>query len=123
FKNTYKQLQNYDYQLKYPPFYVPDVCYQVFHIHRFITLEKIQLNVQHIKNCRLFSIDTESDCFTRELALIKIHTIPIELPSMVILIELHHLPSTDTLLFKAIYALVQLIFKSGNTLYSWGPLY
>ncbi|CAF4533317.1 unnamed protein product [Rotaria sp. Silwood2] len=81
--------------------------------------EKIQLNVQHIKNCRLFSIDTESDCFTRELALIQIHTIPIELPSMIILIELHHLPSTDTLLFKAIYALVQLIFKSGNTLYSW----
>ncbi|CAF3363647.1 unnamed protein product [Rotaria sp. Silwood2] len=122
FKNTYKQLQNYDYQLKYPPFYVPDVCYQVFHIQRFITLEKIQLIVQHIKNCRLFSIDTESDCFTRELALIQIHTIPIELPSMIILIELHHLPSTDTLLFKAIYALVQLIFKSGNTLYSWGPL-
>ncbi|CAF4160299.1 unnamed protein product [Rotaria sordida] len=112
YKNTNKQLQNYDYQLNYPPFYVPDVCYQVFHIHRYISLEQLQTIIAHIKSCRSFSIDMESDRYTHELALIQIHTIPSQLPGIVILLELFHLPLVDTILFQQIYSLVQLIFYS-----------
>ncbi|CAF1518146.1 unnamed protein product [Rotaria sordida] len=105
YKNTNKQLQNYDYQLNYPPFYVPDVCYQVFHIHRYISLEQLQTIIAHIRSCRSFSIDMESDRYTHKLALIQIHTIPSQLPGIVILLELFHLPLVDTILFQQIYSL------------------
>ncbi|CAF1371943.1 unnamed protein product [Rotaria magnacalcarata] len=54
-------------------------------------------------------IDTESDCDTFDIALIQIHSIPVELPVIVVLVERNHLPSIDSLLFF-------------NIIYSWGPL-
>ncbi|CAF1438112.1 unnamed protein product [Rotaria sordida] len=77
-----------------------------------LSAQELQTIMEHITTCKNFSIDTESDRNTRELALIQIHTIPSRLPGIVILLELFHLPLVDTILFQQIYSLVQLIFYS-----------
>jgi len=66
-------------------------------------------------------MDTESDCVTKQIALIQIHTIPCQLPSMILFIQLNHLPPRDSLLFQQICLMFQLIFQRGNELFSWGP--
>ncbi|CAF5115635.1 unnamed protein product, partial [Rotaria magnacalcarata] len=40
--------------------------------------------------------DTESDRLTNELSLIQVHSIPQHLPSFIVLVELNHLPASDT---------------------------
>jgi hypothetical protein len=82
----------------------------------------MELIINHIQGCKLFSVDTESDCDnTKEIALIEFHCIPTQLPSFVLLIELNHLPPFNTELFKQIYLLFHSLFRLGNAIYSWGP--
>ncbi|CAF4858125.1 unnamed protein product, partial [Rotaria socialis] len=52
----------------------------------------------------------------------QIHSIPVELPAIVVLIELNHLPSIDSLLFSQIRLLFDFVFQSRNIIYYWGPL-
>ncbi|CAF2074116.1 unnamed protein product [Rotaria magnacalcarata] len=78
--------------------------------------------LEHFKHCCSYSIDTESDCDTYDIALIQIHSIPVELPAIVVLIELNHLPSIDSLLFSQIRLLFDFVFQSRNIIYSWGRL-
>ncbi|CAF5031000.1 unnamed protein product, partial [Rotaria socialis] len=66
--------------------------------------------------------DTEGEKSNKQLALIQIQTIPQQLPCFVVLVELLHLPSFNTLIFVKIKQLFTLIFQSKNKLYSWGPL-
>ncbi|CAF3161105.1 unnamed protein product [Rotaria socialis] len=73
-------------------------------------------------NCLEFTFDTEGERSNNQLALIQIQTIPQQLPCFVVLLELLHLPSYDTLIFVKIKQLFQLIFQSKSKLYSWGPL-
>ncbi|CAF2057528.1 unnamed protein product [Rotaria magnacalcarata] len=93
-RNAEKELKNYRY--KQPL------------IHRFIFL---------IIVIKYFTIDTESDCDTYDIALIQIHSIPVELPAIVVLIELNHLPSIDSLLFSQTWSLQDsLIYTCGQFL-------
>ncbi|CAF3409970.1 unnamed protein product [Rotaria socialis] len=34
-RNAEKELKNYRYKQQYPPFYIPDHCYRIFHVHKF----------------------------------------------------------------------------------------
>jgi hypothetical protein len=85
-------------------------------------MEEIKLSVNHVQECTQFTIDTESEKSNGQLALIQIQTIPPRLPSLVILIALAHLPSNDSSMYVKIKEFFNLIFRSGNELYSWGDM-
>ncbi|CAF5194797.1 unnamed protein product, partial [Rotaria sp. Silwood1] len=56
-------------------------------------MEEMHLLINHVQACTQFTIDTESERSNNQLALIQIQTIPPRLPSLVVLVELAHLPS------------------------------
>ncbi|CAF1337864.1 unnamed protein product [Adineta steineri] len=78
--------------------------------------------IQHVRNCNDFTIDTEGERSTNELALMQIQTIPRNAPLVVILIEIMNLPLNDTIIYVKIKQCLELIFKSENNLYGWGEL-
>ena len=78
--------------------------------------------LSHFQACHSFTIDTEAVDRPSNLALIQVQSIPVELPSYVLLIQLHHLPKNDSLLFKKIQSLFKILFDTSKTIYSWGPL-
>ena len=101
-----------------------------FHIHSnnynlvFID-EEISTNtltdlVIHVNKCRQYSIDTESDKRDKRLALIQVHTMPVEDKPYVLLFQLHHLPNRSSVKYEKILELFELMFRSDNKIYSWG---
>lgn len=120
-KNARKELQNYQYQQQFPSFYIPTPCYQIYHIHHFTRSDIVEMIIDHFKHCKLYSVDTECDCYTNKIALIQIHSIPSQFPSFVLFVELNHLPSPDQELFSKLRFLFELLFRDGNRIYCWGP--
>jgi hypothetical protein len=122
-RNAKRELQNYNYKCQYPPFYIPSVCYVVYHIHRHTQLDIMDIIFTHFQACDLFTINTESVGRPQNLALIQIQSIPVELPGFLLLVQLGHLPPNDSLLFKKIQSLFEIIFDKSKKIYSWGPLH
>ncbi|CAF4789026.1 unnamed protein product [Rotaria sp. Silwood2] len=85
-------------------------------------MEDMQLLIHHVQECTQYTIDTESERSTGNLALIQIQSIPRRLSAFVILIELEQLPSTNSHMYVKIKENFELIFRSGNELYSWGVM-
>jgi hypothetical protein len=121
-RNARKESKNYNYKCQYPPFYIPSVCYNVCHIHRFTKLDIMDTILTHFEACHSFTIDTESVRRPSNLALIQVQSIPVELPSYVLLIQLRHLPTNHSLLFNKIQSLFKILFDKRKTIYSWGSL-
>ena len=119
--NTRKALQDYLYQQTFPPFEVPSTLYRIVHIHRYTSIDTMDIVLAHVQSCRSFSVDTESLRHPSNIQLIQIHSIPTEFPSYALLIQLAHLPSFDSILFQHIRLLLRHLLQRGNTLYSWGP--
>ncbi|CAF1418914.1 unnamed protein product [Adineta steineri] len=44
-------LQNYNYQQQFAPFRVPSAYYDVYHIHRYIELNVMDVIIKHFENC------------------------------------------------------------------------
>ncbi|CAF2149043.1 unnamed protein product [Rotaria magnacalcarata] len=114
--------QNNHYRRNYRPFTIPSSFYNIVHVHRFTSIDTISTLINHFESCYRYSIDTESDRFTNELSLIQVHSIPQHLPSFIVLFELNHLPSSNTLLFEKINLLFRFLFRLGNTIFSWGSM-
>lgn len=76
----------------------------------------------HFQACQSFTIDTESVRYSSNLALIQIKSIPVKLPSYIILVQLRHLREKNSLLFKKIQLLFTTIFDKCKTVYSWRAL-
>jgi ribosomal protein L21 len=121
-KTAVKAKKNHQFRQHYPPFYVPEIMYQIKYINKYTTYDTMKLLIDHAEKCFKYSIDTEGEKSTKATALIQIETIPSELPKFIIILELTHLPSNDSSSKVLIKKLLQLIFRSGNTLYSWGNL-
>ncbi|CAF5146468.1 unnamed protein product [Rotaria magnacalcarata] len=88
--------QNNHYRRNYRPFTIPSSFYNIVHVHRFTSIDTISTLINHFESCYRYSIDTESDRLTNELSLIQVHSIPQHLPSFIVLVELNHLPASDT---------------------------
>ncbi|CAF1335111.1 unnamed protein product [Rotaria magnacalcarata] len=114
--------QNNHYRRHYRPFTIPSSFYNIVHVHRFTSIDTISTLISHFESCYRYSIDTESDRFTNELSLIQVHSIPQHLPSFIVLFELNHLPSSNTLLFEKINLLFRFLFRLGNAIFSWGSM-
>jgi len=121
-RNSRKILLNHDYQRTYPPFVIPSVFYNVYHVHQFTSMETIQLIIEHFEQCYHYSIDTESDKNNHELCLIQVQSIPRRLPMFVVLVALKHLPLPGSPLFMKLESMFSLLFRLENTVFSWGEL-
>ncbi|CAF3494634.1 unnamed protein product, partial [Rotaria socialis] len=121
-RTAQKAKKNCQNQQQYPAFNIPTSFYEIIYINKNTTTETMQKLINHVRNCNEFTFDTEGEKSNKQLALIQIQTIPQQLPFFVVLLELPHLPSHDTLIYVKIKQLFQLIFQSKNKLYSWGPL-
>ncbi|CAF4144676.1 unnamed protein product [Rotaria sordida] len=104
-----KAEENFQLRQQYPQFVVPPSMYKVIHVNKYTSMEEFDLLINHVQECTQFTIDTESEKSNGQLALIQIQTIPSQLPLLIILIELQHLPSNK-------------LPTSGNKLYSWGDM-
>ncbi|CAF3729881.1 unnamed protein product [Rotaria socialis] len=117
-----KQEENDQYRQDYPSFEIPTSYYNVVHVNKYTSIEEMHMLINHVQECTQFTIDTESEKSNGQLALIQLQTIPSRLPSLVILIELAHLPSNDSHVCVKIKEFFELIFRSNNELYSWGDM-
>ncbi|CAM4779814.1 unnamed protein product [Rotaria magnacalcarata] len=115
--------QNNHYRRNYRPFTIPSSFYNIVHVHRFTSIDTISTLINHFESCYRYSIDTESDRLTNELSLIQVHSIPQHLPSFIVLVELNHLPASDTVLFEKIKLLFCFLFRLGNIIFSWGSMH
>ncbi|KAF9754357.1 hypothetical protein NGRA_3359, partial [Nosema granulosis] len=117
-----KIIDNNRLRENYPSFAIPTSIYEIIFVNRDMKKEVMDKVLNHIHDCTQYSIDTESEMSNNQLALIQIHTIPRELPSLVILIELAQLPREESYTYVKITEMFQLIFRSKNELYSWGNM-
>jgi hypothetical protein len=122
-RNVRLQEQHNHYRHHYPPFTIPSSYYTIVYVHRFTAIDTIETLLNHFESCYRYSIDTESDRFTYELSLVQVQSIPRQLPSLIVLFELNHFPSSDSLLMKKIRSLFHLLFRLENTIFSWGPMH
>ncbi|CAF4803594.1 unnamed protein product, partial [Rotaria sp. Silwood2] len=121
-RTAIKAKENVELRQKFPPFVVPAAFYKIVHVNKYTSMEELHLLVNHVQQCTQFTIDTESERSDGQLALIQIQTIPSQLPSLLILIELQHLPFDNPPTYIKIKEFFSLVFRSGNQLYSWGDM-
>lgn len=110
----------------------PNENYQCFHIksdnyNRVIINNDTSINtwhevLAHVSDCTQYSMDTESDRRTNELALIQVNTIPHSGKSWIMLIELNHLSTRNSSRYEKVFDLFRLIFREANEIYSWGDM-
>lgn len=118
--NARKESRNKTYQETYPEFEIPESYYRTFHIHEFTSDGTMDLIIQHVEQCSSFSIDTESDQYSLDLALIQVQSIPDELPAFILLISIKNLIVHSDSRLKKVSKLFSLLFNSGKTLLCWG---
>lgn len=121
-RNVRLTQQNDEYRRDFPSFNIPSSYYDVVFVNRYSSSKIIQEVIDHFKNCFRFTIDTESDYYTNQLSLIQVHSIPSHLPSLVVLIELNHLPSQDSSSMIKLKELFSVLFRFENIIHSWGTL-
>ena len=81
--------------------------------------------IDYAKVVKHYTIDTESQTLPRRPsipALLQIEYVYENNPSILLLIECTHLPERNEPTFKKIKQLLNIIFSSGHTIYSWGDL-
>ncbi|CAF4300403.1 unnamed protein product [Rotaria magnacalcarata] len=82
---------------------------------QFTLTPKIAIQKQHPT---YWVRDQMNDQITR----VHVHSIPQHLSSFIVLFELNHLSSSNTLLFEKINLLFRFLFRLGNTIFSWGSM-
>ncbi|CAF3051341.1 unnamed protein product [Rotaria sp. Silwood2] len=116
-----KQIQEYEYQLKYEKFEpLPHIPY---FINKTTTEQTLHQLIQAATSSSEFIIDTESiNIYKRknEPVLIQIQILlPYNL-SLIMIVEMCHLPRDHTIHFALIKQLFDIIFTSNKTIYIWG---
>lgn len=94
-------------------------------INRITSDHTLQSIIHDLSNVHLFSIDTESTMLPSNPSaalpsLIQIEAIHNMHSSMLILIEIQHLPQHDTMEFSLIQHICQQIFNPSNRVITWG---
>ncbi|CAF1529444.1 unnamed protein product [Adineta ricciae] len=98
--------------------FVPLNDWQAYRINRTTAPSLLHDLIQLARRTTRYTIDTEHDYYTHEAALIQIEFI--RRRSVVLLIEMCHLPPTSTVTFWLIKSLLAVILSPSNFIYSWG---
>ncbi|CAF3480118.1 unnamed protein product [Rotaria socialis] len=96
------------------PIFTPLSTYKIYHINQSTPTILLQDLITLARKTTKFTIDTESDYYTNEPALIQIEFIHSQ--SIVLLIEICHLPHELSVLFWMIRSLMNIIFKPSNVI-------
>ena len=106
-------------QLSVKPVFTPLNQPNIYLINRCTDSNMLHDLIRLAQRTKFYSIDTESDRFTRRPALIQIEFID-QTASVVILVETCHLPvRQQSLTFWLIRSLFKFIFVPSNVIYSW----
>ncbi|CAF5011143.1 unnamed protein product, partial [Rotaria magnacalcarata] len=100
------------------PIFTPLYPYKIYHINQSTPTILLQDLITLARKTTKFTIDTESDYYTHEPALIQIEFIHSH--SIVLLIGICHLPHELSVLFWMTRSLMNIIFKPSNVIISWG---
>ncbi|CAF2084741.1 unnamed protein product [Rotaria magnacalcarata] len=94
--------------------------YKIYLINRSTCTDELHHIIYLAQQTTCFSIDTESNLYNKQPALIQIELIDEQL-STVILVEMCHLPSAkQSLQFWLIRSIFKFLFQKTKTIYSWG---
>ncbi|CAF1279156.1 unnamed protein product [Rotaria sordida] len=104
--------------LRVLPIFNPLNDYHIYHINQSTSSILLHNLIEQSRKTTRFTIDTEDDYYTRRPALIQIEFIQCQ--SIVLLIEVHHLPQATSVIFWLIRSLVKIILNLSNCIYSWG---
>ena len=102
------------------PTFTPWKDCHIIHIHRSTPSLVLYDLIGYARQATKFTIDTESDSHTHQPSLIQIEFIRLE--SIVILIEMCHLPEKDSVLSRLIESLFKVILLSSNEIFAWGDI-
>ena len=118
------QLSEQDLHLNenYPEFHISSNNYDIVFVNNETTPNEFTLLLRHVRFCRQFSIDTESDQRNNKLSLIQINSMPVRDKSFVILIELEQLPHQYSVEYEKVRELFRFLFREDNEVYSWGDI-
>ncbi|CAF3521680.1 unnamed protein product [Rotaria socialis] len=116
-----KQIQEYEYNLKYGNF--EPLPYIPYFVNNITTEQTLHQLIQASSSSSEFTLDTESINVYKKKnqpALIQIQVLlPYNL-SLVMIVEMCHLPHHHTTRFTLIKQLFDIIFASNKTIYIWG---
>ncbi|CAF2889477.1 unnamed protein product [Rotaria sp. Silwood2] len=92
--------------------------YHIHHINQSTSPILLHDLIEQARKTTRFTIDTEDDYYTHQPALIQIEFIQDK--SIILLIQINHLPHSSSVVFWLIRSLLKVIFNSLNVIYSWG---
>ncbi|CAF4339296.1 unnamed protein product, partial [Rotaria sordida] len=92
--------------------------YYIYHINQSTSSSLLHNLIEQARKTTRFTIDAEDDYYTHQPSLIQIEFIQYQ--SIVLLIQVHHLPEVTSVIFWLIRSLLKMIFNPSNCIYSWG---
>ncbi|CAF2863661.1 unnamed protein product [Rotaria sp. Silwood2] len=99
------------------PIFNPLNDYYIYHINQSTSSILLHDLIEQGRKTIRFIIDTEDDYYTHRPSLIQIEFIQHQ--SIVLLIEVHHLPQAASVIFWLIRSLLKVILNPSNCIYSW----
>jgi hypothetical protein len=118
-----KKLDEHNYAIKYPPF-SPLPHHQHF-FNRKTDERIIHKVIDNAKTSNVILLDTESITVHRQPnrpGLIQIQLTPADELPVVIIIEVNHLPSTDSNKFELMKKFFRIVLDPERTIYTWGKI-
>ena len=100
-----------------PPF-TPANEYDLCHVNRRTSSLLLQDLIEMARKTTQYSIDTENDYHSHRPALIQIEYV--RQRSVILLVEVNHLPHQSSALFWLIQSLFKVILRPSNRILSWG---
>ena len=106
----------------YPEFHMSSNNYDIIFLNNETTSNELNMILRHVRFCRQYSIDTESDQRTNRLSLIQVNSMPVRDKSIIMLFELEQLPHEHSTEYDKIRELFCLLFRKDNELFAWGDM-
>ncbi|CAF1481285.1 unnamed protein product [Adineta ricciae] len=116
--STNKRKRHSNVHLSTLPAFNPSNDWRVYCISQRTNTSLLHYLIDLARKTTEYTIDTEHDCVTHEAALIQVEFIRRQ--SVVLLIEVCHLPPASTVTFWLIKSLLKIILGPSNIIYSWG---
>lgn len=107
-------------ELSQLPKFMPLNPHHIYHINRSTPSMLLHNLIRLARTTSRFTIDTEKDVYLQVPSLIQIEFIRNE--SIIILIEVCHLPHESSVLFWLIRSLLKVILDQQKIIFSWGDL-
>jgi hypothetical protein len=126
-KNTEKKLKNklteHRFASKYPPF--TPLQHHRYFFNRKTDEQILNQIIDVAKGSTIILLDTESVPVFRQPnrpGLIQLQLIPNDATPTVIIVEVHHLPSTDSNEFQLMKTFFRIVLDSEKIVYTWGKI-